>query len=84
MFKFKHSIQLKNNQCIKLFGEDYYNDKKVFYEAHIKMLRDLCQKVHTNGFPVTITDLESGSNLKINTKKEFKLWLQNNQSFIPK
>lgn len=76
MYSFKHEIKLKSEEKVYLFGEDYFNDKRVFYEQHISMLNKLCNKVFSTGFPILINDLQSKNKLLVKTKTEFKEWLK--------
>jgi len=81
MFAFKHQIQLKTSEKIWLFGEDYYNDKNIFSNAHRATLVQLCKKINVSGFPITIKDLQANETLKIYSKSTFSQWLITNQQF---
>lgn len=81
MFDFKHRIILKDESTIALFGEDYFCDKKVFWESHQTTLKTLCEKVCETGFPITIKNLMDNISLEIDGKKEFDSWLKENQPF---
>jgi len=81
MFKFKHEIELANKDKIWLFGEDYYNDKKVFWEAHCLALSDLCVKISEIGFPFKIIDLQTHKTLSVISKNQWDTWLKNHQPY---
>ena len=81
MFKFKYEIELITSEKIFLFGEDYYNDKKFFWEMHRFKILELCEKIQQTGFPIKIKDLQLQSLIKIKSIQELKDWLKENQPF---
>ncbi len=78
MFTIKHSITLNNGEIISLFGEDYFGDKKVFWEAHQTQLNELLEKVTELGPPVKATVLPQAKSLIFEDTASFKSWLSQN------
>lgn len=81
MFKFQYEIQSPNGELVWLFGEDYYTDKKVFWDAHQKMLKNLHLKVTELGFPIVIKNFSDNMSFKLNCTSDFELWLKKNQPY---
>lgn len=79
MFAYRHLVKLKTTEIIGLFGEDYYNDRNIFSNAHKNTLNQLCEKVDLTGFPITIKDLQSNETLQIDSKISLAQWLIKNQ-----
>ena len=81
MFDYKHQIELKTKQKFSLFGEDYFGDKRSFWEYHQSMLNDMYDNIIKVGFPLTITDLELNQSESIEDLQSFHAWLRANQPF---
>ena len=79
MFEVKYQIELNNKASFILYGEDYYYDKRVFYETHLNLLRQLYQLVIAIGFPVYIKDMEFNEEIQIRSLVDFEDWLAKNQ-----
>lgn len=45
IFEFRHEIELKSTEKIKLFGQDYFGDKSTFWNSHQTTLNSLYKKV---------------------------------------
>ncbi len=81
MFDYKHKIELSTEEEINLFGSDYFADKSTFWKAHQTTLNNLYQRVIATGFPIRITDLETGTALNVQNLNGFHTWLKANQPF---
>ena len=81
MFEFKHEIELKSTEKIKLFGQDYLGDKSTFWNSHQTTLNSLYKKVSESGFPIKITDLQFNKIIEIENIENFHVWLKSNQPF---
>ncbi|TCI91800.1 hypothetical protein [Tenacibaculum sp. M341] len=81
MFQFKHEIELVSSEKIKLFGEDYFCDKRKFWEFHQNTLLHLYERVFETGFPIKITDLVFNKLIVIENMSSFRSWLKLNQPF---
>ena len=81
MFEFKYEIELKTSEKISLFGEDYFGDKRTFWNAHQASLKSLYKTVSETGFPIKIGDLEFDKWVVIENQHEFHAWLKTNQPF---
>jgi len=76
MFKIKYKIELNNDYTISLFGENYFADKKVFWDSHQTRLKNLWEKVNELGMPVTIIEYPDETRTEIENIEIFKAWMK--------
>lgn len=81
MFEVRYSVAKKGSFCISLYSEDYFGDKKVFWESHQARLRELWQSVKEHGFPVQVTDESDQSVTTLEDQDAFEVWITENQPF---
>lgn len=82
MFQIRHSITLVNGEHFSLFGEDYFGDKKVFWEAHQSQLNALLNRVQEVGAPIVVVEYPQEANLTFETVDLFKQWLSKHHPVI--
>lgn len=75
MFQTKHCITLANGEYFSLFGEDYFGDKKVFWEAHQSQLHALLNQVKEVGAPIVVVEYPDELSWTFETVDAFKQWL---------
>ncbi len=75
MFQVKHHITFINGAIVSLFGEDYFADKKVFWEAHQSQLAALLIQVKEIGAPILVVEYPNESTLTFETNEAFLQWL---------
>ena len=78
MFVLRYHIKFKDGSVTSLYGEDYFGDKKVFWDAHQTMLTGLCNKVCNEGFPVFINDAYLDMHERMDNLDQFNTWLKKN------
>lgn len=78
MFKIKHQITLADDSIFDLYGEDYFGDKRVFWEAHQSTLNALVAKVKAVGPPIAVTYPPKEHVYTYKEVDAFLKWLSNN------
>lgn len=76
MFDIKYRFYFKDGDVKSLYGQDYYGDKRCFYEYHHRMLEEVRDKASDAEFPIKIIDEETGEEYQVQTLEEFHEWLK--------
>ncbi|MFK7796795.1 MAG: hypothetical protein AB8E82_05020 [Aureispira sp.] len=75
MFHIRHQITLANGEHISLYGEDYFGDKRVFWETHQRLLTQLLEQVDQTGSPIQVLQLPEELTIHFDQVAAFKHWL---------
>ncbi|WP_196889349.1 hypothetical protein [Aureivirga sp. CE67] len=76
MFQPKHQITLSDGDSYTLYGEDYFCDKKVFWEAHQSILKHLVEALEISKLPIKVLEISERKELKFETIVAFQNWLE--------
>jgi len=79
----RFEVKFSNGSKYSLYGKDYYNDKRVFWEDHRSNLIGFCSNVCEKGIPLEVYDKELEVTTKFKNKVEFENWFKENQSPEP-
>ncbi len=77
-YQYRFSIRFRDGRETRFFGEDYFNDKKMFWEWHQTQLRALCSELDSSSFPIVVTELETGQTTSFDEEKQLLRWLGEN------
>jgi hypothetical protein len=75
MFHIRHQITLANGAQVSLYGEDYFGDKRVFWETHQHLLKQLLEQVEQVGPPIQVLQLPEELTIHFDKVSAFKDWL---------
>jgi len=74
----KYHIHLNGKYFEAIYPVDHYNDKKVFFDSGARQFFTIYQLACRKNFTMTIKDLDSSSEIKLNDENEFRLWVEMN------
>ena len=75
MFEVKHRITFNNGEITSLYGEDYFSDKKVFWDSHQTQLKGVLEKAKFLGGPFKVTEFPNNQKFEFNDCNAFIEWL---------
>ena len=75
MFNIRHQITLATGEQILLYGEDYFKDKRVFWETQQNLLKHLLEQVDQIEPPTDVLQLPEELTIHFDKVKTFKDWL---------
>lgn len=76
----RYKATFKDDTQYSLYGEDYFNDKAIFWRHHQSNLVNFSNCVAEKGRPVNILDTYSNTLIELNSPDEFDIWYRKNQS----
>ena len=76
----QYTAKFNDGSIFYLFGEDYFNDKRIFYQCHLSKLISFRKEVCKKGFPTSIFDDKTQKNIEFTNKRDFNNWFFVNQS----
>lgn len=81
MFSKKHEITLNDGVVILLYGEDYFGDKKAFWDSHQTQLKSLIAKVNLLDAPIEVVEFPDEHKLYFKDINSFKIWLSEHHPY---
>lgn len=75
MFQIKHKITFSTGEIVSLYGEDYFGDKKVFWDSHQTQLNGLLKKARELGGPFKVVEYPNAQEHEFMELKSFTDWL---------
>lgn len=74
----KYHIHLNGKYYEAIYPVDHYNDKKVFFDSGAKQFFTIYQIANGRKFALTIKELHSGSEVKMEDENDFRMWVEMN------
>lgn len=75
MFDVKHEITFNSGEIVSLYGEDYFADKKVFWDSHQTRLKGVLEKAKVLGGPFKVIEFPREQEFSFNDFNTFIEWL---------
>ncbi|MEM6379635.1 MAG: hypothetical protein AAF705_15635 [Bacteroidota bacterium] len=70
----RYTLIFSEGETYLLFGEDFFNDKKVFWEIHQTKVKQCFEMIQQKGWPIKVYDDLTKEEQSFSNEREFKDW----------